>query len=174
MKLMRFGFILLATALFAFGCGGAAETENNTASDKPTESASPETPSASPAESPKENAETNDSPKSDLKPDDVDADKPIPVAELKAAFLQDEKAWIGKEVSVVGKYAKTTTSSLPGGDVIRIDISDAKTNQRAVGCEVKATPPDDLAKNREDRVFKGTVKENKFGNPLLEPCELVK
>ena len=102
------------------------------------------------------------------------ADKPVSATELNTVFLADEKAWIGKEVSVTGKYHSTTESTVAGEKRIRVDISDEKSGKKVAGCIVKQKVPEEVSKERTGRVFKGKILENRYGRVLIEPCELVK
>ena len=160
--------IILAMCLvvFGFACGGAETAE---APDS-TPAASPAT-EASPAES--GDAKKEEAPKSDLDPSKIDLEKPIPAGDLKAAMEADEKAWIGKEVSVVGRYGKTTKSTIEGAERIRVDLQD-KDKKTSVGCVVSKDVSEDVVNNREDRVFKGKILEMRYSRPLIEPCEFVK
>jgi len=104
-----------------------------------------------------------------LNPENLPAD-PIAVQNLKDAYF----AWIDKEVSVIGYYNSTTTSTTSYGVTIRVDLADPASGEKAVGCRMIEEPPTDLSNNRNDVVIKGIIKEEAFGNVLMEECELVK
>ncbi|MEZ5424768.1 MAG: hypothetical protein R2747_00765 [Pyrinomonadaceae bacterium] len=153
-------------SIISFSACQTASTE------KPTAEKTAEPEKSQPAEQPKTGEEKPKT--SSLKPGDIDPNKPVPAEELNAAFLADEEAWKGKEVTVIGKYHSTTGSKVAGKDRIRVDLADPKTNKRIAGCVVPQKPPEDLAKQRENRVFKGKILENRYGRILIEPCEFVK
>lgn len=97
-------------------------------------------------------------------------EKPIPVEEFFKAFY----GWMNKEVSVIGYYHSTTTSTTSYGTTIRVDLSDPETGEKCVGCEMKTDPSDQLVNNRENVVIKGIIKGEVFGNVSMENCDLVK
>ena len=167
---------IISLAVLIFGaCETTEMTKTNTTKTTTMESNAekPDSPNTetTPATN---NAETkkDEPPKSDLKPSDV-TDEPIPAGDLNAAVMSDEESWKGKEVSVVGKYHSTTTSKLKDGDIIRVDISD-KNGKKSVHCVVKENVPEEVFKERNGRVFKGTIKAKVFNRVELEPCEFVK
>jgi hypothetical protein len=160
---------LMAVSLLS-GCQATSttetkETKTNETANKPADNSSK--PAASPAEK-------EEKPTSSLKPEDIDLEKPFSATELNTAFLADEDAWKGKEVAITGKYHSTTESTVADGKRIRVDIADQATNKKVAGCVVKEKVPEEVSKKREDRVFKGTIKENSYGRILIEPCEFVK
>lgn len=106
---------------------------------------------------------------SKLNPESLPSE-PIFVQDLKDAYF----AWYNKEVSVIGYYNSTTTSTTSYGVTIRVDLADPTTGEKAVGCNMLTEPPADLANNRNDVVIKGIIKEEVFGNVSMENCELVK
>lgn len=175
MKKLSVTFLFIAIAVLGLACGGAAEeAKTDTDPSAATPAASPDaSPASSPADAPKTDDKKDEAAKSDLDPSKIDLEKPIPVGDLRTAVAADKDAWIGKEVSVVGRYGKTTTSTLDGGEKIRVDLQ-TKDYKTSVGCVVKEKVSEDVVKNRDDRVFKGTIKEVAFDNPQLEPCEFVK
>jgi hypothetical protein len=173
-KIYLLAIISLASLVFG-ACATTETTRNNTTktttmennSEKPDSTNTETTPAANNTET-----KNDEPPKSDLKPSDV-TDEPIPAEELNAAFMSDEGAWKGKEVSVVGKYHSTTTSQLKDGDQIRVDIADNK-GKKSISCIVKEKVPEEVVKERNGRVFKGTIKAKVFDRVELEPCEIVK
>lgn len=95
---------------------------------------------------------------------------PIPVNEFYNSYF----GWNGKEVSVIGYYHSTTTSTTSYGQTIRVDLSDPVSGEKAVGCNMKQQPPEDLVNNRNDVVIRGTISGEVFGNVQMEDCEIVK
>jgi len=158
--------ICLAVVLMV-GCQAGSKTPTDNEDVNNTNAENQEAPKASPS------AE-EEKPTSNLKPEDINLDKPFPAEELNAAFLANEDAWKGKEVAIVGKYSFPTISKVDGKERIRVDVSDPKTNKKVAGCVVKTKPPEELKTKRENRVFKGTIREERYGRVLIEPCEFVK
>ncbi len=105
----------------------------------------------------------------DLSPENIPSG-PVSVQDLKNAYF----AWINKEVSVIGYYHSTTTSTTSYGTTIRVDLADPDTHEKAVGCRMLEEPTVDLANNRDNVVIRGIIKEEVFGNVLMEECEIVK
>ncbi len=174
MKHLILTTILSLTVFAIAGCGDAAnDTTNagNTAvvkntTDNKTNSMT--------------NAETNtsaDAPKSDLKPADIDPNKPVSITDLKAAYIADKAAWNGKEVSVTGNYfGKGNTSK--SGKTTSMYVSITDSSRKLMGtCYVSEEVSDEISKNPENHVFKGTIKEEKsqlVEQVVLDPCEVVK
>ncbi len=88
-------------------------------------------------------------------------------------FFNSYFGWIGKEVSVIGYYFGTTTSTTNNAVYIRIDLLDPETREKSVGCYMIEDPDYDLANNRENVVIRGIIKGESFGNVSMEECELV-
>jgi hypothetical protein len=102
----------------------------------------------------------------------VDPNKPIPAADLHKDFFK----WHGKQVAVTGNYNGHTKSSGTSGNTIdiRIDVQNDK-GQKVVGCHIANDPGADDFKERNNRVFKGTIAGASFGEQVtLKPCEYVK
>ena len=116
-------------------------------------------------------------PKSDLKPTDVDPNKPIPVADAKAAYIADKSAWHGKQVSIAGDYfgkGKTTSGDKAGN--FYVSITDAGKKLMAT-CYLEKEASDEISKQPANHVFKGTIVEDKGAiveQVVLKPCEIVK
>lgn len=172
MKNLIFITILSLSVLVFAGCGETATNTvantnagNKTAADNAMAKTTPATNSATEA------------PKTDLKPADVDPNKPIPVAELKAAYLTDKAAWHGKEVSVAGNYFGKGKTTKDGKDSeFYVSISDE--GKKLMGtCYLEKEASDEVSKQPENHVFKGTIVEDKGGivpQVILKPCEIVK
>lgn len=169
MKSLSLLMILSLTVLAFSGCPDAA---NTTTVNNQTPASSNATPAktATPAASPTAKAEV---PASNLKPADASPDKPVAAVELKNAFFADQAAWKGKQVAITGNYHSHTTSTVSSGKVVRIDIAD-QTGKKVAACTVADAPSADDVKERNNRTFKGTVKEAWFDQVLLEPCEMMK
>jgi hypothetical protein len=178
MKKISLLTILSLTVLMFAACGdGATNTANsmvniNTADVKGTvASNNSSTTQATPAAT-----LPPDLPKTDLKPDKVDPNKPIPVAEMLSAYLSDKAAWNGKEVSVAGNYfGKGKTTSDNKVTIMHISIADDKNKFRA-NCYVDKEVPEEVTMKPENHVFKGTISEDKMRGSylILKPCKLVK
>jgi len=83
-------------------------------------------------------------------------------------------AWIGVEVSVIGYYNSTTTSTLSDNVICRIDLADPESGKKKVGCTMVSEPDNDYLKdNRNDVVIKGIVEEESFGKVALDQCVMV-
>jgi uncharacterized protein YceK len=168
---------LIVILLAAFASGGCQNATTHTAANNgasttaanDTQAANTSKPAAATPTAPP------DLPTSNLKPEDIDLNKPVPAEELRNAVFGDEDAWIGKEVTVVGTYNGHTTSKLDSGEHYSVSIVNAK-GKEVIPCDGRKAPPVDLKDKREGRVFKGTVKSiNRSWQRLtLEPCEVVK
>lgn len=168
--------IILCLSILVFaGCG---ETTTNTANVVNTSgnvtvaNSANKTMTTTPAANSSEGA-----PKSDLKPADVDPNKPIPVAEVKAAYIADKAAWHGKQVSITGDYFGKGKSTNGGkeGDYY-VSITDAGKKLMAT-CHLDKEASDEISKNPANHVFKGTIVEDKGAiveQVKLKPCEIVK
>lgn len=97
--------------------------------------------------------------------------KVIPVQKFYDAYY----GWIGKEISVVGYYSSTTTSTTSYGTTVRIDLNDPETQQKVVVCEMIEAPDSalNLANNRDNLVIKGIIAGELFGNVKMEKCEII-
>ena len=116
-------------------------------------------------------------PKSNLKPADIDPNKPVPIADVKAAYIADKAAWHGKQVSVTGDYfGKGKTTKGEKEENYYVSITDA--GKKLMGtCYLEKEASDEISKNPANHVFKGTIVENKGGiveQVVLRPCEIVK
>lgn len=83
-------------------------------------------------------------------------------------------AWEGVEVSVIGRYYSTTTSTLSDNVIWRIDLSDPESGAKMVGCRMQTEPDSDYLKdNREDVVIKGIITGESFNAVMIEECVMV-
>jgi len=90
------------------------------------------------------------------------------------SLLADYFKWDGKEIAVIGDYYMTTTSTTSYGKTIRVDLKNAATNDKVVGCDFKEDPTDKIRVNEKGVIIKGKVKTyTPYGYTMLEECSLV-
>jgi hypothetical protein len=178
MKQLIFITILSLVCLVFAGCGDATKNSaaNTNSANNKTVAADNKNDSVSKTSLP-ETSSAENAPTSDLKPSDIDPNKPVPVADLKAAYIADKTAWNGKEVSVTGNYfGKGKTSS--SGKVTSQYVSISDSSKKMMGtCYVSKEVADDISANPENHVFKGTIKADAktiIEQVVLDPCEVVK
>ncbi len=83
-------------------------------------------------------------------------------------------SWMGKEVTVIGHYNSTTTSTTSYGTTHRIDLDDPETGQKMVGCTMVSEPDSDkLAANRDNVKIRGKITRDLWGTVQLEECVIV-
>jgi hypothetical protein len=171
MKNISISLVAMITVIAAGGCGTTATPENTAANTARATTSSPAN-AAKPATTPSAPPEI---PASNLKPDEISIDKPVPAEELRNAVMGNEAAWKGKEVAVMGEYNGHSTSKLDSGDKYSINVQSAP-QKVVIKCDGRIAPPADVKDKRKDRVFKGTVKDvNKaYQQVYLEPCEVIK
>ncbi|HSK71318.1 MAG TPA: hypothetical protein VK892_06455 [Pyrinomonadaceae bacterium] len=170
--------LLIILSLFVLAFAGCGETATNTAVNVNTVANNTATNSANNAMTTTPATNSPEAPpKSDLKPADVDPNKPIPIAEVKAAYIADKSAWHGKEVSVTGDYfgkGKSTEGGKESG--FYVSITDA--GKKLMGtCHLDKEASDELSKQPANHVFKGTIVEDKGAiveQVKLKPCQIVK
>ena len=86
----------------------------------------------------------------------------------------DYYKWEGKEIAVVGDYYMTTISTTSYGKTIRVDLKNAATNDKVVGCDFKEDPSEKIRVNEKGVIIKGKVKTyTPYGYLMLENCSLV-
>lgn len=163
-------------AVFIFNACQGTSTTNTTANDTTTKAVANNADNAVTKTSPAANS-SEVQPKSDLKPADVDPNKPIPVTDVKAAYIADKAAWHGKQISVAGDYfgKGKTTSGDKAGDFY-VSITDAGKKLMAT-CYLDKEASDEISKQPTNHVFKGTIVEDKGAiveQVVLKPCEIVK
>jgi hypothetical protein len=82
--------------------------------------------------------------------------------------------WTGTEVTVVGHYNSTTTSTMNDNTTWRIDLDNPETGQKLIGCTMQSEPDSDkLAKNRDNVKIRGKVSRDKWGTVQLVECVVV-
>lgn len=159
MKLKIHLTTLILVILAIAGCNGSnVETENKPAEN---ETASETTKTTDTAENKAETSEAgtgeekkDETPKSDLKPADIDLEKPFDPAELTAATAADEEAWKGKEVTVKGKTGGGFNKNSDGSIMFYIMNKD---NQPQIICSgVKEPPQDGTSK---EKTYKGKIEK---------------
>lgn len=164
---------LLAVSVFS-GCQDSANTTvNNSAANtvaNNTTAANISTPAA--------NSNASSAPTSSLKPEDLSADKPVPVGDLMDAVNPGTlDTWKGKEVTVIGRYLNNapTKDVKSGKTSYSVNVARPNTWDIAVVCETDKEPPKEYTTQQENRVFKGTILRNfSSGQVVLENCQYVK
>lgn len=114
---------------------------------------------------------------SSLKPEDLSAGKPVPVADLKDAVNANLDAWKGKDVSVVGRYLNNapTKDMKSGKTTYSVSVAKPNTWDIAVMCMTDKEPPPEYKTQQENRVFKGRIERTfSSGQVVLQSCEYVK
>lgn len=82
--------------------------------------------------------------------------------------------WIGTEITVIGHYNSTTTSTMNGNSTWRIDLEDPESGQKMVGCTMRTEPDSDkLAQNRDNVKIRGRIAKDLWGSVQLEDCVIV-
>jgi len=82
--------------------------------------------------------------------------------------------WDGKEISVIGDYYMTTTSTTSYGKTIRVDLKNSATNEKVTGCDFKEDPSEKIRVNEKGVIIRGKIKTNTpYGYLMLEDCSLV-
>lgn len=85
-------------------------------------------------------------------------------------FYNSYYGWMDKEVSVIGYYKSTTTSTTDYGKTIRLDIAGDSTK---AGCRLADDAINPEITERNDVIVKGIIKGDFFGDVLLEECEVI-
>jgi len=145
--LIPFLFIIISI----FSCSGNS-------SDKATENTD--------RDSPENEISDEELNKNRLLPDQVDVNKPIPVAKLHEAFYE----WSGKVVMIAG-YAKMYSDTETFQSEIQLrestDVYDVLFT-----CNFKTELNKEI-KAEDILIVKGTIKENSYWGVVMEDCELV-
>lgn len=82
--------------------------------------------------------------------------------------------WNGKEITVIGHYNSTTTSTSNGNTTWRIDLENPETGKKLIGCTMKTEPDSDkLSKNRDNIKIRGKVTRDQWGTVQLIDCIIV-
>ncbi|MDD2385439.1 MAG: hypothetical protein PHP52_01505 [Bacteroidales bacterium] len=99
----------------------------------------------------------------------------LPKEPILAANLYNVyNSWDGVEITVIGNYNSTTTSTLSDGFTWRIDLDDPESGVKKVGCNMSSEPDNDyLRDNRSDVKIRGIIKGEFFGRVLMEDCVMV-
>ncbi|HNQ68427.1 MAG TPA: hypothetical protein PKN32_08615 [Bacteroidales bacterium] len=104
---------------------------------------------------------------------------PVPGQKQKEAIWVSDiykayNAWMDKEVTVIGHYNSTTTSTTSYGTTHRIDLDDPETGVKMVGCTMLSEPDSDkLAANRDNVKIRGKITRDLWGTVQLEDCVIV-
>ena len=91
-------------------------------------------------------------------------------------FYNSYFGWIDKEITVIGYYKSTTTSTTSYGKTTRVDlVSDNGSGKITVGCRMAADviTPEDINNNRDGVIIKGIIKGEAFDNVVMEECTFV-
>lgn len=104
-----------------------------------------------------------------LSPETYDGTTAIPLPQLVGAF-----AWKDKEITIIGAFNGSTTSTMPDGTkYIRIDIGDDAYSP-LVSCHLEEAVPQENVGTDKVWKFKGKATgELAFGRPDLTDCEFV-
>ncbi|MDD2634599.1 MAG: hypothetical protein PHW82_03780 [Bacteroidales bacterium] len=93
---------------------------------------------------------------------------------LASSLYNAYNSWDGVEITVIGNYNSTTTSTLKDNVIWRIDLEDPESGVNKIGCNMKSEPDNDYLKNnRSDVKIRGIIKGESFGRVLMEECEMV-
>lgn len=114
--------------------------------------------------------------RSDLKPTDIDPSKPVPIADVKAAYIANKAAWHGKQVSVAGDYfGKGKTTKGEKAENFYVSITDSGRKMMGT-CHLESEASEEIGEQPKDHVFRGTIVEDKglIEQVVLRPCEIVK
>lgn len=163
-------------------CGTSESSVKNTAD--PANTTAKNTVSANPVRKDDSLTKTDDSSTkpaaSDLKPEDIEAGKPVAARDLRNAVVADEKSWMGKEVSATGLpkgSGKVTKKGQPENIYANMADEDKKW---VLQCSGLAEKPETM-KNNEKFVIKGKIAEVAgavYGEDMkyviLKPCEIIK
>lgn len=86
----------------------------------------------------------------------------------------DYYKWEGKEISVIGDYYMTTTSTTSYGKTIRVDLKNPTNYDKVVGCTFMEDPSEKINVNTKGVIIKGKIKTYaSYGYLMLEECSLV-
>lgn len=89
-------------------------------------------------------------------------------------LYQAYNKWNDTEITVIGHYNSTTTSTTNGNTTWRIDLDNPETGTKLIGCAMKTEPDSDkLAANRDNIKIRGIIKRDQWGNVQLEDCVIV-
>jgi hypothetical protein len=173
MKNLTLLLVLSLLILTVAGCNqtGTGTTANSNANSTTAANNTSSSPSSAPAANSSAPAA-----KSDLKPADIDPNKPVPIADVKAAYIADKAAWHGKQVSVTGDYfGKGKTTKGAKAENFYVSITDSGKKMMGT-CHLESEASDEISKQPKDHVFKGTIVDEKglIEQVVLRPCEIVK
>ena len=81
--------------------------------------------------------------------------------------------WEGKEISVIGDYYMTTTSTNKYDKTIRVDLKNSANYDKVTACNFKEDPTAKMQVNGKGVIIKGKVKTYSYGYLMLDDCTLV-
>lgn len=86
----------------------------------------------------------------------------------------DYYKWEGKEISIIGDYYMTTTSTNKYGKTIRVDLKNSANYDKVAGCTFKEDPTEKIRVNEKGVIIKGKVNARAaYGYLMLDDCILV-
>lgn len=86
----------------------------------------------------------------------------------------DYYKWEGKEISIIGDYSMTTTSTNSYGKSIRVDLINWGKNEIVASCFFKEDPTVKIRVNEKGVIIKGKIKSSiSYYNLMMEDCSLV-
>ena len=85
----------------------------------------------------------------------------------------DYYKWEGKEISIIGDYYMTTTSTTSYGKTIRVDLKNSAYNNVA-SCFFNEDPTEKIRVNEKGVIIRGKIKSSiSYYNLMMEDCSLV-
>ena len=86
----------------------------------------------------------------------------------------DYYKWEGKEISIIGDYSMTTTSTTSYGITIRVDLKNSATYNTVASCFFKEDPTAKIRVNEKGIIIRGKIKSSiSYYNLMMEDCILV-
>lgn len=86
----------------------------------------------------------------------------------------DYYKWEGKEISIIGDYSMTTTSTTSYGITIRVDLKNWTTYDNVASCFFKEDPTAKIRVNEKGVIIRGKIKSSiSYYNLMMEDCSLV-
>lgn len=90
------------------------------------------------------------------------------------SLSKDYYKWGGIEISIIGDYYMTTTSTTVHGKTIRVDLKNSANYDKVAGCHFKEDPTDRIRVNEKGVIIKGKINTYApYGTLMLEDCSLV-
>jgi hypothetical protein len=90
------------------------------------------------------------------------------------SLSSDYYKWEGKEISIIGDYYMTTTSTTKYGKTIRVDLKNSANYDKVAGCNFEEDPTEKIRVNEKGVIIKGKVNSRAaYGYLMLDSCSLV-